>query len=737
MADNYGRAALDLVGKNNQVIKSTASKVYAVGKAKDLLVDSPSIDVMDYSIYQAIFQNPLDTPLVNEQAAIYIKFKVGECASADCLEVLVAGEAVPFQFEADVHPNPRIATNLGAHGDGSLKSGYIWIMVDIEESLEVVIRVHAQAQEHNFTPAVVHRVIGSTPGSGQEALEAGGVSVRLNENAAWGIRYLYIDGVEMVGGIVSQRTTIRNNLYEDIHSNTAAAVQGLTRTVNGSGAVFRDYDVSYRFAYNENIKVTTKIRMFSNGKYELTSRVYVLSDLEAGVLNGVYFRTAFQNVGAIKGGGFDGEGYRGLTVSGKSLLYQVKYFQYLPDGNPKENGYSAQTSASEDDGFVYLTNFWYNTSPKTLALKKDSYYTSVLLFNPRADLSSAPNISKYVTMGMNTPRTAATKTFRDGLVQQVATLAKEFVRLNADKAISSSNFPMLRALVQLTRNEIYGEDDVTEPYTTLKNAVQYLYGGGTASGIYSAYPARGIEYIGRDMSALKHFRNKFIALGREEDVVYIERVMHALADAFILIEEYSGGEGKITLSSTVGDNMNAEAAAMKFLKQSLDLEEDNADRLACYMRIKNRFEGGLLYRNILPYAIGQNVFMQQLSHYHGFSVYDYLEAVDSPSFHAYNYIMDYSTPSGFMKEVGYNYTGTKFGLTHTAMYSAAVLHHVGTISTLQQSASILEHLVSRCYPTGYHDPIIDGWKNTDPSSPLIECQVACEIYMGELYGGSI
>lgn len=731
---DYAKIALGMADQNQKEIVANANKIKNVQNYSRLVDETPTIGISDYRIYQAILENPLDINLSNEHMAVFIKFQRGECINENCIEVLKNGVALPFQWEDDIHPNPRIATNMGKYSDGSLKSGYIWLLNDIPANgkLELIIKVHSTATSTTYTSTVTHNVLSSTVGSAQEELSANDVKIRFNENAGWAVRYIYSGETELVGGIVAQRTSIKNNLYADVHSTTYADLLNLTRTVVGSGVIFKDFKVSYVFKYNENIRVESTVRLWANSKFEIHSAVRILADLSAGTLNGVAFRIALQNIGEVTGTGSDGQGFKGISKDGKSLISQVKYFQFIPDNNPAENTYASQTISSNDTNFTYLNNIWYNTSPKIMAIAKDSYYSAKLLFTIGVDLSNSTETQNALNRMMNTPKITATNLTKENLINKSIVLAKSFIKLNADQAISEPNFPMLRALIQLTKNEIEGVEDVTVPYNTLKNAINVIYGGGTANGIYSVYPARGVEYIGRDMSALKPFRDKFLSLGMETDALYIESVMHALADAFIQMESYSGGDGKIILSSTVGDNMNAEAAALKFLKQSLDLQSSTV-RQQCYERIKTRFESGLLYKNILPYAIGDNVFMQQLSHYHGFSIYDYMQAVDLPSFHVYNHIMDYCTPSGFIKEIGYNYTNIRWGFVHTAFYSAAVFFKVGSISTLQQACSIIEHVISRCYPNGYHEPILDGWRPNSPPSTNIECQIMCELYMGALY----
>ncbi|SDW22476.1 hypothetical protein [Paenibacillus sp. PDC88] len=691
--------------------------------------ESLEINRIDYRLYQAVLQNPLDIPMVQEQMAIYIVFKKGECATTNYIEVYDSNnDLVPFQWEADKHPNPSIDDDFGSYDDGSLKCGYLWLIASLSpgESKVFTIRVYDKERLNTYPERVLHNVIQSTPGTVREELIANNVGLRFHEDLGFLLRHVFVNGIDLVGGTVLQRVAIKNNTYSDINSNVTTETTNINRTVSGSGVVFKDYISSFKYKYNEGITVTSTVRLWANGKFDMHFFVRADADIAAGVLNGVAFKLAMQKSGEVSG-----EGYKGIKVGDTSLLTQIKYFQYIPDNNPAENRYSAQVLSSNDAGFTYMNATWYNTSPKTMNIPNGSYYSAKFHFTTGTDVAVSKNVTDTVNRLMNTPRSVATKESKEVLRRKAIALSKVFINLNAEKALTETNFPLLRSLIHLAYAEINGIDNFDTSWGLFKSALDVTYGGGTVTGIFGVYPNRGLEYIGRDMSALEYFRAKCAQKGKVKELEFVESVIHALADAIVLMEEFSGGNGKITLSTLVSDNMNAEACALRYLKSSLNLQK-NPTREAAYNRVKVRFESGPLYKNILPYAIGQEVFTQQLSHYHGFSLFDYTKAVSIPSFHIYNYLLDYSTPAGFIKEVGYNYINSRWGFVHTAFYSAVVLYRAGTISSLQQSCAILEHVISRCYPNGYHEYPLDGWKPNQESSVSIECQIVCELVLDEI-----
>jgi len=713
--------------RTRALVTANSGNITGLVRKASAVSEQVTVRKSDYSIYQAVITNPVDVALTNEQIAIYISFDRGECKNEACIELYDGSTLVPFQWEADVHPNPKIAEDFGTYADTTLKNGTIWFLgsLSVGQTKTYTIKVYEKDRSNSYATPVQYNIIdGTTTDNRKEELLANSVAIRLHENLGWLIRYVYVSGVEMVGGIVFQRAAITNNAYATIDSNVFANLSGVSRSVSGSGVVFKDFISTFSYAYNTNIVVTSKIRMWANGKFDVNIMTRTIADIASGVLNAVNFKISMQKVGEVAG-----TGYKGIKSGSTSLLSVVKYFQYIPDGNT--NAYPAQLLGSNDASFTYLFTFWANTNPTTFAIPKDSYYSSSYHFTGNVDVANSTSLTNAINTMRNAPRTTATKHSSRTLKSRLVGLSKAFVLLNADKAQTETAFPLLNALVDLTRNEINGVDGFTNSLAMFKAGINSTYGGGTATSIYATYPARGIEYLGRDMSAIKYFKAKCVRQGLMNEVAYFNSLIHAVADTFVSIEAYSGGGGNVYLSSTVFDNMNAEACAMHFIKQSLDVIE-NTTRRACYNRIKARFEGGLLYKNILPYSIGQEVITQQISHYHGFSTYDYVQAVDTPSYHTYNYIMDYNTPSGFTKEIGYSYTNSRWGFVHTAFYAAFVLYKAGTISTLQQACAIVEHIVSRCYPNGYHEYPLDGWTPNQASYVSIEIQIVCQIVLEEL-----
>ena len=177
---------------------------------------------------------------------------------------------------------------------------------------------------------------------------------------------------------------------------------------------------------------------------------------------------------------------------------------------------------------------------------------------------------------------------------------------------------------------------------------------------------------------------------------------------------------------------------MRHLKQSLDIKED-ATRREVYNRVKAKFEASLLYQNILPQSPGYKTIKDPFSHYHVFATFDYIHSVDTPSFDISSYPMDFSSASGSIREYGYDTWAARFGFPHTALYTAYVLRKAGTLSSLQQAANILEHIVSKGYPGGWHEYPVDGWTYVGGGGlvsvidPPIATAVVAHIILNELY----
>ena len=733
MADQ-GKAAYDLATKQQ-------GKLDAIARKKSNGVTQ--VKKQDYSIFQASPTNPLNVSYTNTPTAFYVSFERGECKDTTYIEVYDnTGALVPFQWEDDVHPNPKIGESFGAYSDGSLKCGKIWVIASLsaKETKTYTIRIYEIARSNTYTPVVVQTVTDATPGAIKEQIIVGSLKLIFHQTIGYMIRYLYVDNVLMNGGAPTQRISIVNNAYASIDSASAANTQNVTRSMSGSGVIFLDYVSTFNFAYDANHLVTSRIRVWANGTFDVKVTFTAVNDIASGVLNGVAFKFAMNKATTVTATSVTDEGFLAIKNSAKDVALQVKYYQYQPDGNTNTYSNIVDTPTS-DAGDNYLNLTWSNTNPTTFAISKGSQYSCQCHFVTSGnglDTSDSTNVTAWRDRMMNRLTATATAKSVANLESRLFGLAQTFFDLNYDKAKSITNFNGLWSLIDLTKNKLSGEDKVKENIDSFYSVMTSRYSGGTSNGIYSAYTGgRGIEYIGRDTSGLRYLVKECQLMGYGEYANRLSLTIHNVADFYVQVESVYGSIGAIPLQSgTVNnDNLNAEASAMAALKLSLDIKAD-ATRQAAYDRIKSRFEGSIKYQTILPYAWNWKTIKDPYAHYHCFSVFDYFHSVDTIPFDYTNYIMDISCPSGAVKEYGYNWNPGRFGFIHTTLYGVYALRKAGTISTLQQACNMLEHVVGKCYPSGFHEFPLNGWTALSASidSP-IEMQVICYLILDELYGG--
>ena len=740
MADQ-GKAAYDLASKQQ-------SKVDLISKRKSTL--ATKVRKSEYGIYQAVLKNTISVSRTNDIAGLQIWFDQGECGNTNRIEVYdSANVLVPFQWEDDKHP--RTGASLGAYSDNSLKCGTIWIKVPsigANASLTYTIKIYEADRSNSYTAAVTTAVVDNTVGAVIENLLANGVEVRFNQVAGYLLSTVLVNGQTMTNTLLAQRVAIRNNAYAELDNATPANIQNASRTVTGSGVLFMDFTATYQYTYNTNITVKSVCRLWANGQFDVNPVVLVTGNLASNVLNGVSFKMSIKQSFTVVGG--TDEGYTSGKVGTSSIALQGKYLQYEADGNTVQTQsyiltpLTVQNFVSSTD--VYLYMLWTNTSPNTFAISSGAQYSAMFHYvtsQQGFDNQVAQSVTDFKNRVMNKLVAASTKYSKNYLIDRISALAAAYLEFNYDRAMSTTAFKGAWAIIQLASDKLQNIDSIKSIVDGFyADSLNVNYGGGTQAGFYSAYTGgRGIEYIGRDMGSLRYLIKECEAMGYGDYLNRLYTVAHNLADFFVQVETFSGGTGAIILSPAGGgntDNLNAEATAMRHLKQSLDIRED-ATRRTVFNRVKAKFEASLLYQNILPQAPGNKTIKDPHSTYHGFSIFDYIQAVDTPSFDTTSYILDYSSPSGSIKEYGYDTWHSRRGFPHTALYAAYALRQAETLSSLQQAANIIEHMVSKCYPSGWSEYPFDGWTyvgagglSAEINTP-IALAIACHIILKELY----
>jgi hypothetical protein len=691
----------------------------------------------DFRYYQAVVKNPLnDIAYTNEPVGIYVSFEPNECKSINCIEVFDSnGNLIPFQWENDKHVNPLIGTNIGEHSNGYLANGTIWILSNFapNEEKTFTIKVYENERSNTYTSNVTHTVVDAS----NEHLLANGVKVDFTEWNNFMPMKVTVDGADVTntniafGSIsVFHNDTNRTEYNSQRLTQEVANVIPFSHEALGSGVVFMEMVSIFKFKLNSNIRAVTKTRLWANGKIDTDD--FVFFDVTMNPLTGVVFKYKWDRLGTGRVYEVEKSSSYRLVETNSSKVRLGVLHDIQRQTNESNHGYVEHLdwSAIGDPNQTKLHSGWKNSSIFSTSIPVNSFWSSRMRFSFKGFTQN-----DYLTEAnrlMNRIHTRATKMNATDLKQRFVTLSKMFLENMFEHNKNNTVFPGCKVVANLALMKMSGRDLLPKIKYDFDNMISNLYHGGSTDGIWTAFMTdnRSIAFIGRDMYSLKYLRKEYESRSVSSTVTYITNVTHNLADFFVRLETESGGEGKVSLTNDLAnDNSNAQSSAMKFIKWSLDIEE-NATRRSCYDRIKARYLTQFVYRNREPYSIGQNISLYVTNHYHAFSVSDYLDSEPNPNeFAPRQFVMEYTSPAGQTKEIGYQFTRERRGLMITGFYAAAILFKMGNVSDLQQACSIIEYNLSKSYPTGWHEYPVDGWKrdNADSSSgDLIETQILGE-----------
>lgn len=711
---NEFRTDIDTL-KNNKADKTFVTAQLAQNGADDLFSKKISYDSLSTkpAIYQAVVKNPSNVNYENKPFGIYISFEKGECPSEKRIVVKNAfGMVLPSQWEEDRHP--RTGEKMGAWEDGSLKNGTIWTLGNLNVGETKVFTIEVSAQDVNQKDNVPQTIVEADV---QESYLANGITYLTHKNASWGILSVTKDGTDLALNTALQATSIKNDAYTDLNSSKTGNTTVISKTIEGTGVVFKDIISKFSYVYNSNIVATFRTRIWANGDVDWETKTETIADVASGVLNGVMEKIQWNPISGATLQAHDHELYSSETGSGHRILAGFRWHQRHGE-DYDSNNYPIVTNSVTGKAYVG----WQNASPNTFSIPNKAYWTANAYVSLAFD-----NVDNERLRRINRLFTRASKENARTLKRKFNSLAKFYVENMRDWNLFNGQnlFPGINGLESIGLTKLSGDDLYTHAVNRFDLALSY-YSGGTKEGFVNAWQTenwrRGIQYIGRDMSILTYLHKEAVKRNDLDVVITTENVIHNLADAFVEIEALSGGQGKVALRGdgvmeTTTDAMNPEATAIKYIKQSLDLL-DNDIRKNCMNRIIERFNNTVQYNTRLPYAkIELDTYYDFLVnprlHYHAFALFDYLQAVENPPFDIRQLAFEVTNGSGQIKEVGYQYQQERRGLASTAVYLACVLYKAGNISDLEQACKIVEYIITNMYPVGGHIHPIDGWSNTD------------------------
>ena len=625
----------------------------------------------DIIYYQAVVKNPIGSEYSNMPIGIKCGFSQGECPSLEYIVVKkLDGTTINYQWEGEIHPNPMLKNieNLSTYPDGSLKYGTLWIMDTIEADAQnvYIIEVHSNKVTTSQLSNIGYSENKDDVSHPKDIFNCNNIQLVFDHSLGYQLTAYSNNGTQFncSGNSVFMpyfKSTTKN--YDAIASNN-----NIVKSINGTGTIFYDYIVEATSKEKAGIKIVTTYRIFSNGLVSIKSELNILSDLNAGdiIQFGLKARVLDSTDRTYSKNKTNASFLSVLNSdNSKAVNYQVVK-SYLSSSILNMDSYTTNIFeiADSSSGYVGL-NVWLSCDTNYV-FKKGSYNmikSFLIPFNDSIDYKC-----------LNLVKVNATRRNLTELKQRYFSLCKKFCDHMSSYKFNSY-FKGLNAYANMAYSKL---NDVIREYSNIESLPSYInalttkYGDPTNilswqnkwKGDSSAHG--GIEFIGRDTAPIMFFRKLAKDNNKTNSLQTLERTIHTLADFYVWLENYSGGNGAIKLQSYSDDTMNSEAAAMKMLKNSLSLEP-NTTRESCYNRIKRRFDASIKFKNIIPYNASSPIWSQGLFHYHCFTIFEYLGFVDTPEFDTSNYINSIVSPSGKIDEIGSEFTPDRFGFIHTSL----------------------------------------------------------------------
>ncbi|MFC4103608.1 hypothetical protein [Paenibacillus xanthanilyticus] len=697
-----------------------------------------------YWFMSAYVKNPLSAvAYTNSPVGIFVSFDKGECPSVDYISVLdPSGTEISYQWEDCL--DTRTELNYGEYSDGSLRHGTIWINADLaagETKLYTIKIWEFPVTRAAYTSNVAHTMVSAKA----ERFVANGITAEFTADAAWCVNAVYRNStlISLAGGAFGYPAIIDGGTYTNTVPTSANSTV-IKRKVNGSGVVFREWDVTIVFNAYPALPVNFKVRMWANGKLDFRHEAVAGDDIASGAVSGVIMRLEWSP--SALGGGHNKDTLKGYLYNNQ-LIAGVRHNQFESEFAGAESGwnlYYGNTASTTDNIFIGCRI----SSPNTKAIPKGAFFSASMYMS----FYDSDHVSE-TSRRMNPVYTRAAWDTVENLQEQFVELAKKYVKMAYRVSLQpehDNEFGGLQAYMLLAMHKLYGKDlatCVTEARDKLFNIMNTRYKdgvnppGATSGYIKSWSTNAGWEFIGRDTAVLHDLREAALEVGNTAVVTEVTNWIHQLADAAVSMEVTSGA-GKMKLhnfAGGTGDNYNARSSAMMALAVSLKIAA-NATRQATYDRLAAAYPSAYEHVNKTPYmpstASIYNSIFQATNHYHLYNLWELFRAnrlipasITLPSVRQYAYEM--STASGQIREMDTNHQPNRRGGALTSFYAAALLAQFGgNASDYQHAIDLLEHVLSRIKPSGHLDRPMDGWGlplyPVDDASYPIEAQTLIE-----------
>ncbi len=264
--------------------------------------------------------------------------------------------------------HPRTGEKMGAWEDGSLKNGTIWTLGNLNVGETKVFTIEVSAQDVNQKDNVPQTIVEADV---QESYLANGITYLTHKNASWGILSVTKDGTDLALNTALQATSIKNDAYTDLNSSKTGNTTVISKTIEGTGVVFKDIISKFSYVYNSNIVATFRTRIWANGDVDWETKTETIADVASGVLNGVMEKIQWNPISGATLQAHYHELYSSETGSGHRILAGFRWHQRYGE-DYDSNNYPIVTNSVTGKAYVG----WQNASPNTFSIPNKAYWTA-------------------------------------------------------------------------------------------------------------------------------------------------------------------------------------------------------------------------------------------------------------------------------------------------------------------------------------------------------------------------
>lgn len=687
-------------------------------------------------VYTAKITNSLsDISRINEPARIAVNFARGVVKNPTRLSVVDdKGDQVPWQWEPTRHA--RTDVDISKWPDGSLKSGYVWVVVPSIAANGFVTYTITVNDTVSDQPAPQ---VSLTTSAGSDVYESPVARATFLQTWDWQLANF----VDKVGNsdIFSAADAGIDFAYR--HSNAATAEYvGLTQgpsgatTISknqrdagafGAGVVYREFEVVNQFNTTTSVRTRTVYRIFATGRVDIWNTFFTTAPLASTDLK-LFFSVIKPSATG---------GTHVTTDSNTKLLIKSQY------GTSKFlSAYRSIKNGSDADGTNYGgifpgTGQWLTASPIRLraggnhptyatpagstkqqwlsVMRTDDYDAEELKFWNSLVASAVPTPSVEKSL------TAFKKEAKDFLARYAA-------YSNEDNKSGDGWKQALRLAALVNYSKVGGPDVWTQVPAAIQAWLDFGGRGPADAGLglrlfnnfKANNPASGWEHVGRDVQAFYQLRSDALARGDSTTAATCETIIKGIADHAVRCEADNGSTGRIVLGNGNPENPNATAEGLIALVFAHQLGIAEAGWAAVRDRIWSALLAGFQFRNWTPYLFTSAgnasgaITTQVLSYYHRVTLAIHIGRVvgglSTNIDPAYSLLASVN-PQGQLADNLDNYNFERRGSGATSMHFAANLAYYGGPSEIEQATRIMRHVREQT-PAGLPSPYpIDGWAN--------------------------